>query len=87
MRQRLKLVAAAATVPLGLGLGLWLRFERPWESPTERAVRLCVECGHEEDGVFQMIGNVQLRERTREGEIAAFRDLFDNPAEADLCMG
>ena len=44
MTRRVRVVLSAVTIPMALGVGLYLRFSRPWETPTDHAHRVCDEC-------------------------------------------
>lgn len=89
MGNRTRLVFVALLVPLSLGAGLWLRFNRPWESPTERAFRICRECGLEDNEITSLIETKSRSTLTREREIELYRDTFngdDRDTDSELCM-
>ena len=48
-------VSAISLIPSAFLAGLWLRNARPWETPTDRAHRLCRACGLAESEVDRMI--------------------------------
>ena len=50
---------AALLMPLVFGVGAWSIFTRPWDTPTERAHRLCVACGIDHDEVDMLIDGVR----------------------------
>lgn len=63
----------------------WLFLARPWESPTERAHRLCTECGLSTAEVTWLIGVMQESPKTRTELLEEFRVRFDDPDDLAWC--
>ena len=85
MAKHAKTILAAAMIPIAFGAGLWLRFTKPWESPTGRAHRLCRACGLDDAEIKWLIDAKSGTEQTREQELELFYDTFEQRAEAELC--
>jgi hypothetical protein len=69
----------------------WLILARPWESPAERADRLCGECGLTDDRTDQLIEDVRLSGASRETAVRLWEATYADPAileqARDLCGG
>ena len=85
MANRLKLIAAVVLVVIAIPGGRWVRHTRPWESPTERAHRLCRECGLDDDEIDRLIAEKRIAGQTREQELDLFYATFESGAIAELC--
>ena len=86
MTRRTKVALSAAMIPIAVVAGLWLRWSRPWESPTMHAYRVCAECSDlSPDEVDRQIDTVRLAPGTREDKLRLFRGQFDDPADAEAC--
>ncbi len=62
---------------LAFGVGVWIVFARPFESPRDKALRLCGECGlgvAEIDGLIDTMRHTTL---TRAENLALFREQFE----------
>ena len=55
MSNRLKLIAAVVLLVIAIPAGRWVRHARPWETSTQRAHRLCSECGLDDDEIDRLI--------------------------------
>ena len=75
--KRIKIGVAVALVVLAIPAGLWLRVERPWETLTERAHRLCIECGLTPDEVDGLIDEFSRPTLRREQAMELFHATFD----------
>ena len=83
--KRIKLGVAVALVVAAIPAGVWLRVVRPWETLTERAHRLCGECGltpDEVDGLIEEFSHPTLR---REQAMELFYAMFKDQADAEVC--
>ena len=86
MTRRTKVALSAAMIPIAVVAGRWLRWSRPWESPTQRAYRVCRQCSDlEPTEVDDQIIAVRLAPGTREDKLRLFREQFDDPADAEAC--
>ncbi len=61
-------------------------FARPFESPRNKALRLCGECGLDVAEIDQLIDDVQHSTLSRAENLALFRQPFERPADADFCQ-
>ena len=87
MTRRVKVALSAAMIPIALAVGLWLRWSRPWESPTLRAYRVCAECADfSPDEVDHQIATVRSAPGTRADKLRLFLVQFDDPADAEDCV-
>ena len=59
----------------------WLFLARPWESPIDRAYRLCGECGLPSSEVDGLLGIMRENPTTRADKLEEFRKLFDDPLD------
>ncbi len=57
----------------------------PLETPTERAHRLCTQCGHTPEGVDWLIDAARDSPLDREAALRLHREQYSDPAQADLC--
>lgn len=85
MTKRSRTILAAALIPVAFCTGLWLRYTRPWESPIERAHRLCRECGLDDDEIDRLIDTKRHAGLMREQELDLFYTTFEDRADAELC--
>ena len=86
MTRRVKTILSAALIPIAVAAGLCLRWSRPWESPTQRAYRLCRQCsdlGPAE--VDDLVETVRMAPGTRADKLRLFVDQFDDEADATYC--
>ncbi len=67
------------------GVALWVSSRCPWESATERAHRICGECGLRSDETDQLIGDMQHSTLTREENLELFYATFEVWRDAELC--
>ena len=67
-----------------VAFAIWLLVARPWESATERAHRLCAECGLSTDETDQLIDGVRHSTLTRDESQQLFYDTFEHRADAKL---
>ncbi len=58
---------------------------RPWESPVDRAYRLCGECGLPSSEADGLIGIMRENPKTRVEKLEEFRKLFDDPLDLEYC--
>ncbi len=86
MARRIKFAAAVGLVVIAIPAGRWMRHTRPWETPTERAHRLCDTCGLDDDQIDQLMDEFGDPTLSREQALALFLDSFENPAAAEPCM-
>ncbi len=73
--------AAVTLIPSAFLAGLWLRNVRPWETPVERAHRLCIACGLADSEVDRMIDDAGHSTLDRAGLLELWEGTF---TEADL---
>lgn len=73
-------IVAAALIPTALIAGRWLRSARPWETPVDRAHRLCAGCGLKAGEVDRMIDDAAHSTLDREGMVKLWEATF---SEAD----
>ena len=86
MTHRVKVVLSAAAIPVVLAVGLSPIFYRPFETPTQRAYRLCRQCSDlEPDEVDGLIDANKHSTLTREQSLELFRDQFDDEDDATFC--
>lgn len=86
MTHRVRIALSAAMIPVALIVGLNTLFYKPFESPTQRAYRLCRQCSDLEPAeVDDQILTVRLAPGTREDKLRLFIDQFDNPDDAMAC--
>ena len=77
--------AVACLSLLMFGVGVWLVLARPFESPRDRALRLCGECGLDAAEIDGLIHSSRHTTLTREESLALFREQYKRAADADLC--
>ena len=82
---RIKLLTVSALVIIAWPAGRYIN-SRPWESPIKRAYRLCGECGLAPDEVGRLITGMKGTTLTREQAVELYRDTFEEPEGAELCM-
>ena len=87
MARRTKTILAAAWIPVAFATGLWLRYAKPWETPAERAYRVCSECGLSTTEIAWLIGVMHEHPLARYG-IGAVRFLagFQSVRWLSTCM-
>ena len=86
LKRPLATILSAALIPVAFALGLWLRCTRPWESPVERAYRVCRECADlPQEEVDRLIETIRVSPGSREDKLDVFLRLFVDPADADVC--
>ena len=90
MARHTKTILAVAWIPVAFVVGLWLGYARPWETATERAYRLCGECGQPAEIVDWLIDSNRHSTLTRAESIALWESTYtdgDKLKEAhELCM-
>ena len=72
-------------LPVLFAVSGWLILARPWESPTEWAYRLCIECGLTSDEVDWLIDAHRNSTLSREQSLELFYATFEDRADAELC--
>ncbi len=77
--------AAACLFLLAFGVGVWLVLARPSESPRDKALRLCGECGLDVAEIDGLIDDMLHSTLTRDENLTLFRAQFEREAEADYC--
>ena len=86
MTRRVKVALSAVAIPFVLAAGLSPIFYRPFETPTQRACRLCRQCADLEPAeVDEQIAAARLAPGTREDKLQLFIDQFDDPDDAKAC--
>ncbi len=63
----------------------WMFLARPWESPIDRAYRLCGECGLPSSEVDWLIGVMRDNPKTRAEKLEDFRKLFNDSLDLEFC--
>ncbi len=63
----------------------WLFLTRPWESPTERAYRVCSGCGLSNTEVAWLIGVMRESPKIRAELLEDFRVWFADPGDLTWC--
>ena len=64
---------------------MWVVLARPFESPRDKALRLCGECGLDVAEIDQLIDDVQHSTLSRAENLALFRQQFERVSDADYC--
>ena len=77
--------AVVGMLPILFVVSGWLIVARPWESPMERAYRVCSECGISNIEVAWLIGVMRESPKTREEKLEAFRVRFADPDDLTWC--
>ena len=85
MNRRVKVALSAAAIPIAVVVGLNTIYYRPFESPTQRAYRLCGECGWARNEIDWLIDANRYSTLTREQSLELFRDQFDDEMDAEYC--
>ncbi len=75
----------AGMLPIRAAIAGWLILTRPWETPTERAYRVCGECGLSTTEVALLIGVMRESPKTRAELLEDFRVRFDHPDDLTWC--
>ncbi len=75
----------AGLLPVMFAVSGWMFLARPWESPVDRAYRLCGECGLPSSEVDGLIGVMRENPKTRAEKLEEFRRLFDDPLDLEYC--
>ncbi len=70
---------------LTFGVGVWIVLARPFESPRDKALRLCGECGLDVAEIDGLIDDMLHSTLTRDEIMALFRARYERPADADFC--
>ncbi len=65
---------------------MWIVLARPFESPRDKALRLCGECGLEAAEIDWLIDGSRHTTLTQAENLALFRAQFERPADADFCQ-
>lgn len=86
MTRRTKVILAALCLPAALALGLAIRWTRPWESPGQRAVRICRECGLSVPDIEGLIKTMRSSPGSREEKLRALCATFPDRADAEPCV-
>ncbi len=86
MTNRTKVTLSVLCLPVALALGLALRWTRPWESPDQRAVRLCRQCGLADAKIEWLMDTMRDSPASREKKLEAFYATFPNRAVAEPCL-
>lgn len=79
-----RVVALAVVILAVCGATVWLSKARPWESSTERAHRLCGECGFGPHEIEQLIDDVRHSTSMREENLELFYATFQRRADEEL---
>ena len=74
-----------AMLPIMAAIAGWLILARPWETLTERAYRVCSECGLSTTEIAWLIGVMHEHPKTREELRGDFRVFFDDPDDLAWC--
>ncbi len=77
--------ALACLFLLTFGVGVWVVFARPFESPRDKALRLCGECGLDVDEIDWLIDTMRHSTLTRAENLSLFRAQYEREADADFC--
>ena len=67
-------------------VGVWIVLARPFESPRDKALRMCSGCGLDVDEVDGLIDGARHTTLTRAENLALFRKQYEREAEADYCQ-
>ncbi len=79
-------ILSALLIPAAFCAGLWLRWTRPWETPTQRAYWLCSECGLEVDQIDRLIDDMKHSTLARDQNLELFYGTFDDgDPDPELC--
>ncbi len=81
-RVRIRLVVAFMLVLMAYPAGRWLRSARLWESPMQRAHRICGQCGLGPVVVDELIETMRHSKLTREQKLELFFGIFEDPSDA-----
>ena len=65
---------------------MWIVFARPFESPRDKALRLCGECGLDPAEIDGLIDDMRHSTLTRAENLALFRAQYERAADADFCQ-
>ena len=76
---------AGAMLPVMAAIAGWLILARPWETPTERAYRVCGGCGLTTTEIAWLIGVMHEHPKTRQELLEDFRVRFDDPEDLAFC--
>ncbi len=71
---------------LAFGVGVWIVFARPFESPRDKALRLCGECGLDVAEIDWLIDGSRHTTLTRAENLALFRAQYERAADTDFCQ-
>ncbi len=77
--------SAACLLLLTFGVSVWIVLARPFESPRDKALRLCGECGLEAAEIDWLIDTMRHSTLTRAENLALFRAQYERPADAGSC--
>jgi len=83
MTDRTKVTISALCLPVALGLGLAVRWTRSWDSPNQRAIRLCRECDLAAAETQGLVEAMRGAPATREVKLAEFYATFPDRAAAE----
>ncbi len=86
MTNRTTLTISALCLPVALALGMTFRSTRPWESPDQRAVRVCRQCGLADAKIECLIDTMRDSPASREKKLEAFYATFPKRAHAEPCL-
>ena len=86
MTHRVKVVLSAVAIPIVLAAGLSPIFYRPFETPTQRAYRLCRQCADlDPTEVDDQILTVRSAPGSRADKLRLFIVQYDDPPDAEDC--
>ncbi len=85
-KRRIILALAIFAVVVAWPTGRWVRNARPWESPTQRAHRICQQCGLDPVVVDGLIETMRHSTLMREQSLGLFFSTFEEPAAGELCV-
>ena len=78
--------ALACLFLLAFGFGVWIVLARPFESPRDKVLRLCGECGLDVGEIDGLIDGSRHSTLTRAENLALFREQYERAADADFCQ-
>ena len=73
--------ALACLFLLMFAVGVWIVFARPFESPRDKALRLCGGCGLDAAEIDGLIDDMRHTTLTRAENLALFRPQFERVSE------
>ncbi len=85
-KRRIVLAVAFCAAVAAWPVGRWVRQTGLRETPTQRAHRLCSECGLDDDEIDRLMDDLGDPALTRAQALAVFFGTFENPAAAKPCL-